>query len=109
MKADKRYALLLSFQKALLFNVTFHTRLILADVHDNKKLIMWAYLDRAPTDDEKDVYYSVSAEVAGDFVDLDDAISEVHFLTENINDEDLRDKLLLFARCDYIDLDGNLK
>lgn len=66
-------------------------------------------MDRTPTEDEKDVYYSVSAEVRGEFVELVGDLSEVHFLTGGFNDDDLRNKLVLFARCDYLDLEGNLK
>ncbi len=69
---------------------------------------MWVYSDREPTDDEKDVYYSVCAELTGDFIELDDSISEVRFLIEGFSEENLRDKLVLFARCDYLDLEGNL-
>jgi|GEM_PF-1500662 len=109
MKEISKHQLLLVFQKALLFNITFHTKLILADVVNNRKLIIWIYMDRTPTEDEKDVYYSVSAEVRGEFVELVGDLSEVHFLTEDFNDDDLRNKLVLFARCDYLDLEGNLK
>lgn len=108
MEEDKKYQLLLAFQEVLLFNITYGTKLILADVIDNK-LIIWVYLDREPTDDEKDVYYSVCAELTGGFVELDDSISEVRFLTEDFFEENFKDKLLLFARCDYLDMEGKLK
>lgn len=109
MKENTKYRLLLAFQEALLFNVTFHTKLVVADVMDGNKLIMWVYLDKEPTIHEKDAYYSVSAEVKGNFVDFDSANSSVHFSIDNPSDEDLRGKLVLFARCDYLDLEGNLK
>lgn len=108
MEKNKKYQFLLAFQRALLFNVTYRTRLILADIIDSK-LIIWVYLDSEPTDDEKDVYYSVCAELTGEFIELDDNISEVQFLTDNFSEENLNGKLLLFARCDYLDLEGNLK
>lgn len=109
MKENRKNQLLLSFQKVLLFNITFHTKLIVANVFNSSKLVIWVYMDKLPTDDEKDVYYSICAEVTGEFLDLDDSISEVHFLTESFAEENLKDKLLLFARCDYLDLEGNLK
>lgn len=108
MEKNKKYQLLLAFQNALLFNITYGTRLILADVIESK-LIIWVYLDREPTVHEKDVYYSVSAEITGDFLELDESLSEVQFLTESFSEESLKDRLLLFARCDYLDLDGKLK
>lgn len=108
MKRETYNRLWFAFQNALLFNVTFHTRLVFVDVVDDKKVIMWVYLDREPTEDEKDVYYSVSAEALGKFDDFDDANSKVLFSTGGFSDEELRGKLVLFARCDYLDLEGNL-
>ena len=105
----KKEELYYAFQNALLFNITYHTRLIYADVLDGNKLVIWVHLDKEPNENEKDVYYSVSAELTGSFEELNDSLSEVHFSTGNFNEEDLNGKLLLFARCDYLDLDGNLK
>ncbi len=109
MEEKIKNQLLLAFQRALLFNITYHTRVIVADVIENSKLIVWVYLDRVPTDDEKDLYYSVCAELTGEFMYLDDATSEVHFSTDSFAEENLKDKLILFARCDYLDLEGKLK
>lgn len=106
MILGKKYRqLCFKLQSTLLFNVTFHTKLICADVDDDE-LTLWVYMDRFPTEDEKDVYHSYSGEVVGTFLYL--KRSMVHFLIEDFVDDEFKDKLLLFARCDYLDVDGNL-
>ena len=105
MEKNQKYQYFLAFHNALLFGITYHTRLVIADIIDNE-LIMWVYLDKVPTEDEKDVYYSVSAEIKGHFTEL--YSSKVHFLTESFPEVIIKDRLLLFARCDYLDLEGNL-
>ncbi|MHA3789027.1 hypothetical protein ACX0HA_12500 [Flavobacterium hauense] len=107
MVENRRNQLLFAMYRAFLFNITFYTRLICAEIRGSK-LIIWVYLDRMPTDHEKDVYYSVCAELTGTFMDLDGSLSEVYFLTDNFNEDDFKDKLLIFARCNYLDVEGDL-
>lgn len=108
MKRETFDILWFTFQNALLFNVTFHTRLVYLDVADDKKVIMWVYLDKEPTEDEKDAYFSAFAEAFSSLDDFDETNSKVLFSTKSFSDEDLRDKIVLFARCDYLNSDGYL-
>jgi hypothetical protein len=73
--------LLLSAQRALLFNVIDCVRFICAEISDNK-LMLYIYSDRELTEDEMDLYYGVSAEMSGDFV-LDDSKSKTIFIVEH--------------------------
>ena len=100
--------LLLAFQNALLFNVTTNTRLIYAELEEGNRLITHVYLDLEPTEDERDVYYAVAAEVKGDFANLDDGNSRVIFYTEPFSEDQLRGKMVVFARCDLLDENRNL-
>ena len=79
--------------------------MILAEIIGNK-LNLIVYLDMEPTVHEKDVYYSYCSEILGEFVELKD--SEVHFFSKSDSSVTLKDKIILFARCDYLDFDGNL-
>ena len=102
MMIDKN-DLILIFQKSLLFNISKSTRIIAAYIQNNDSLIIEVYFDRIPSDDEKDLYYAVSAEVTGDIDFLDEAKSKVIFSIKEIKDKELKGKLVLFARCDYMD------
>ena len=98
----------LIFQKALLFNISSNTRFVCANV-SRKKLEMFVGLDREPTEDEKDMFFSVSAEVTGHFAELDERESEVKFLVDITSPDDLANtNTFFYARCDYLDKNGNL-
>jgi len=92
--------LLLSAQRALLFNITLNVRLIFIEARA-EHLIMLVYSDIDLTDEEKDVYYSSAGEITGDFVELD--TSEVFFIVTTEAYEKV-DKLehLVFARYEYL-------
>ena len=105
MDKNKKHQYFLACHNALLFNITYHTRLVIADIIDNE-LIIWVYLDKVPNEHEKDAYYSASAELKGEFIEL--SSSKVYFLTEPFSEVSIKDRLLLFARCDYLDSEGNL-
>jgi hypothetical protein len=90
--------LILSFQRALLFNILPSVRYIFAEIREINSLDMLVYTDRELSEWEKDVYYAVSAEVEGDFVEVG-AQGTVKFVT------DVRDyaevsklQLLIYAR-----------
>ncbi|MEZ4776030.1 MAG: hypothetical protein R3D00_22835 [Bacteroidia bacterium] len=107
MEISKEH-LLLTFQNALLYNVCPNTRIIFADIESVNKLITWIYVDLPPTEAEKDMYYSIQSEVLGEFEGFDDSGSKVKILTGHFDEENLRGKMVLFARCDYLDENRNL-
>lgn len=92
---------------ALLFNVTQYLRFLYVHLEDDI-LTITVVLDREPTEDEKDVYYSYSAEVEGHFAELDDSKSKVVFVTEDFSESNYSKHHVVFARCDYLDDNGNL-
>ena len=66
-------------------------------------------LDKTPTEDERDMFFSVSAEVTGNSAEFDDSKSKVIFLIDNTSIDDLaKDNMVFYARCDYLDENGNL-
>jgi len=88
----------MSFQRALLFNIISSVRFIFTEMNASGSLDMIVYTDRELTESEKDIYYAVSGEVIGDFVDMG-CHGYVKFVT------DLRDytevpklELLVYAR-----------
>lgn len=78
----------LSLHRALLFNILCSVQFIFVKVIGNK-LILTVYSDVEFSLAEKDVYYSVIGEVTGDFVELDDSISELNLVVSKVNFEKL--------------------
>lgn len=91
--------LILAFQKALLFNVSRNTRQI-AVLVDNETLTMQVALDEAPSDEEKDMFYSVCGEVVCEFEAFDLAQSNVIFFVGMDLPEPENERIYIFARCD---------
>ena len=103
MIVNKEIEFKLAAYNATLFNVCANTKLITSKVEENRKLVIWVYLDQIPTDDEKDMYYSISSEIASHFTELDDSISEVFFIQKDYDESQVKNKLVLFARTDLLD------
>ncbi|MBD1434958.1 hypothetical protein H8B06_19210 [Sphingobacterium sp. DN00404] len=76
------YKLRLSSNRALLFNVISSVKYICVKLK-KEKLILSVYCERELTEDEKDIYYAVAGEIIGDFVELDDSLTEVEFIVSN--------------------------
>ena len=78
----------LSAQRALLFAVTPALRFLSIEVSGDS-LRMNVHLDAAPSGDEKDNYFGVSAEIVGDFVELESSQSVTKFIVDPNSYEDL--------------------
>lgn len=64
-----------------------------------KKMVLTIYTDRKLNEKEKDIYYSMSGEMSGDFPEINDALCEVNFIVSNKSLEDLpKEGELFFAR-----------
>ena len=72
--------LLLSGHRAMLFNIIPAARFITINISAPSALQIFVYSDRLLSSNEKDIYYSMSGEICGDFPELDDSKSEVIFI-----------------------------
>jgi hypothetical protein len=106
MEIHEKGQLFYALHRNLVFNVTKSTRLIYADVDNNAILNVRVYMDREPTIDEKDLYYSFSGEVAGTYTFING--SNVQFYTSDYDEKELISGQIIFAICDYLDENGNL-
>ncbi|WP_444887287.1 hypothetical protein [Microbulbifer sp. JMSA008] len=98
MKID-RSNLLLSAQRALLFNISSAMRFISIEVSLDNKLKVLAYVQRELNEDELDMIYSAAGEICGDFVELEDSDVEVRISSSNY--ENVKSlKFLVFARAE---------
>lgn len=92
--------LLWSAHRALLFNVTPNTRFIFMEVRANH-IIIYVYSEEELNDEELDVYYSVAAEMEGDFAEV--VTSEVYFfVTTDPFENVIKLEHLLYARYEYM-------
>jgi|APEBP8051072266_1049373.scaffolds.fasta_scaffold06677_3 hypothetical protein len=75
--------LLLSTYRALLFNIICSVRFIYLEQLENTedKVNLFIYSDRELTEDEKDIYFAVAAEISGDYCDMESP--DVHFIVDN--------------------------
>lgn len=90
--------LLLSAFRGLLFNIIAPVRFIFMQIIDNR-LIITIYSDRELNELERDIYHAVSGEISGDFIFLDDSLSEVNFIVTNKTFETIKESGdLVFAR-----------
>ena len=94
---------------AFLYAVTYNTNAIIIDLNTKNNILLKIYFDREPTDEEKEVYYSVCTE----FEAKRDETCEVEFIVEKLTPNYLgelilEDSFLFFARCDYVDNAGNV-
>lgn len=88
--------ILLSAQRALLFNIIDCVRFIFIQKEQNK-LLMHVYSDRLLSEQEKDIYYSVGGEICGDFTELID--SNVKFYSGNTEYDNIQKlEFLIYAR-----------
>lgn len=71
--------LLLSAQRALLFNIIPSIRYVFIEARNDNEICMYIYTNRPLTEEEKDIYYSVLAEISGDFPEVDDSICKIDF------------------------------
>jgi hypothetical protein len=95
-----RTELKLSCHSALLFNVIAYVKFIFINI-EKDILVMFVYVDRELTSEERDVYYSLGGEICGDFPEL--SVSDVSFIVmdepyENVEKLDL----LIYARYEYL-------
>ncbi|MDF1546172.1 MAG: hypothetical protein P1P88_00025 [Bacteroidales bacterium] len=95
----ERNSLLLSIQRALLFNILAYIRFIFIEVEKGPFLKIWIYSDKELNESEKEIYYSVAGEVVGDFTELNNQDVEVLFFVDQSNFENIQ-KLtnLVYAR-----------
>ncbi|WP_375562231.1 hypothetical protein ACE193_06685 [Bernardetia sp. OM2101] len=87
--------LIISINRASLFNITVNTRCITFSLID--KCIYLRVITYNPVDEyEKDLYFSIGAEVEGDFVDLK---CEVEIVQSNLSMTDItRGRHTTYAR-----------
>ncbi|PDO84934.1 hypothetical protein [Kosakonia pseudosacchari] len=88
--------ILLSAQRAMLFNICSKFRMISLEVNGDNVLKVLIIISEALTDEEKDLAYSLSGEIEGDYPEL--VSSDVSFLLDT-RDIDLlpRLKILVFS------------
>lgn len=73
--------LILSAQRAMLFNVSQKFRMISLEVDENKTLKLLVIISSELTEEEKDLAYSMAGEIVGDFVEIEK--SDVDFIVSN--------------------------
>lgn len=74
--------ILISTQRALLFNVLKSTRFIFVNYNKIDRIDLIIISDRKLTQKEKDTYYAVSSEIDGDFEGING--SDVNFIESNL-------------------------
>ncbi|SEL98315.1 hypothetical protein [Parapedobacter koreensis] len=90
--------LLLSANRALLFNIIKAVRFIFVKVEDSI-LLLNVFTERSLTDDEKDIYYAMAGEISGDFEEIDDSCTNVTFIVTDDEFETIeQDGQLVYAR-----------
>jgi hypothetical protein len=90
--------LLLSVQRALLFNIINSVRFIFIE-NKGEELLMSVYTDTELMNEEKDIYYAVLGEILGDFTNINDAASEVIFIVNRSAFEKINNSgILVYAR-----------
>jgi hypothetical protein len=75
---NRKEELLLSAQRALLFNIIPKVKYIFIETV-NTQLLMMVYSNKELTPEEKDMYFAVCGEIVGDFEYLSLEYSEVRF------------------------------
>lgn len=80
--------LILSAQRAMLFNMSPKFRMISIEVSKNQILIMLVISSSELSDDEKDLISSIIGEIEGDFCEIKS--SEVNFIIDNGDIDNLR-------------------
>jgi hypothetical protein len=99
MDKDK---LLLSVQRALLFNILNSVRFIFIE-NQGDKILLTIYSDNELTTEEKDIYFAVLGEILGDFSNINDSASEVIFMINDIKFEKIKNQgILVYARYEDI-------
>lgn len=73
--------LILSAQRAMLFNISQKFRMISLEVDENKTLKLLVIISSELTEEEKDLAYSMTGEIVGDFVEIEK--SDVDFIVSN--------------------------
>lgn len=96
MEVISNQSLRLSAQRALTFNVLCCIRFISIEVIE-AKLLMWVYSERELSEDEKDIYYSTSGEILGDFPELINEEVKI-FVTDSDFNSLKHLKYLIYAR-----------
>ena len=90
--------LLISIQRALLFNIKQSIRFIFIEVIDSY-LKLWIYMDSIPTDEDYEIFYAVVGECIGDFKELSNEQNEVCLFMSLDAFENIKSlKHLVFAR-----------
>ncbi len=90
--------IILSSNRALLFNIIPSVRLIFVRFEKNE-LTLSVYTDRELDEEEKDIYYAVGGEISGDFIKLKNSLADVHFYVSTNNFEELpQNGQLVYAR-----------
>lgn len=83
----------------MLFNIIPSARFITANISALSALQIFVYSDRLLSSNEKDIYYSMSGEICGDFPELDDSKSEVIFIVTTEKFESIKVQgELIYAR-----------
>jgi len=88
--------LLLSIQRALLFNIKGCIRYIFIET-ENVCLKLWIYMDKEPIDEDYDIFYAVAEECCGDFEELLESEVQIFFSLEPMENIKHLDRLV-YAR-----------
>lgn len=80
MSTINQLSLRASLQRALLYNIIPAVRVISVDVDNESNLFINVCCDRELNQEEKDIYFSVGGEVAGDFPEIKNTDVNFSFL-----------------------------